>query len=178
MTDDSTELPTALRDRLQQAPLWEFALALYGREGIEAACLSLQDEAGVDVCELLWRCWLLTHGALPGPDAEAGLAEVRRWQREVTAPLRRLRRGLKAAAESRAGIARLRETLKRAELEAEQETLARLESLALTHPLEALDPTPGTVENVLRNALQLQKKPHLSTLNSLVARLDPPRGPR
>ncbi|MGE4532541.1 TIGR02444 family protein [Halomonas sp.] len=178
MSDDSTEMHADLRDRLASDPLWEFALAFYARPGVEGACLGLQDQAGIDVCELLWRCWLLTHGALPGEAAEAGLAAVHRWQREVTAPLRRLRRGLKADAEAREGVARLREALKRAELEAERETLARLESLALAHPLAPLPPTEGAAEKTLENALQLQKKPHLSTLKRLVARLDPPRGPR
>ena len=177
MSDDSTEMPAALRRRLAESPLWSFALALYARPGVEAACLLLQDDADIDVCELLWRCWLLHHGAVPGQAAEAGLVEVRHWQREVTAPLRRLRRGLKAAAAERDGVARLRQTLKRAELEAEREALARLEALAMTRPLRvrlAADPPL----KLLSSALQLQKKAHLSTLNSLVARLDPPRGPR
>ncbi len=178
MTDDSTEMLAALRCRLAESPLWPFALALYARPGVEAACLQLQDEAGVDVCELLWRCWLLHHGAIPEPGSEAALAEVRRWQREVTAPLRRLRRELKADAAEQHGVARLRETLKRAELQAERETLARLESVAMTRPLRRLDARDPTAQRLLSNALQLQKKAHLSTLNSLVMRLDPPRGPR
>src|SRR5690606_26452407 len=98
MNDDSTEMTAILRRRLSEQPLWAFALALYACPGVEAACLALQDEAGVDVCELLWRCWLLHHGARPGPAAEAGLREVRRWQAEVTAPLRTLRRRLKPEA--------------------------------------------------------------------------------
>lgn len=178
MTDDSTEMLATLRCRLAESPLWPFALALYARPGVEAACLQLQDEAGVDVCELLWRCWLLHHAAIPEPGSETALAKVRRWQREVTTPLRRLRRELKAAAAERDGVAQLRETLKRAELQAERETLARLQSLAMTRPLRPLaagDPAP---QELLSNALQLKKKAHLSTLNSLVMRLDPPRAPR
>ncbi|MEQ5803763.1 TIGR02444 family protein [Halomonas sp. H10-9-1] len=178
MTDDSTEMLATLRCRLSQAPLWPFALALYARPGIEAACLRLQDDAGVDVCELLWRCWLLHHGAIPGPDGEAGLVEVRRWQRGVTRPLRRLRRELKAAAAESEGVARLRETLKRAELQAEREALARLEAVAMTRPLRPRDTGDPAPQELLSNALQLQKKAHLSTLNRLVSRLDPPWGPR
>ncbi|MFP4137532.1 MAG: TIGR02444 family protein [Halomonas sp.] len=177
MNHDSTEMQADLRARLAADPLWAFALELYARPGVESACLELQEKADIDVCELLWRCWLLTHGALPGPEAEASLAAVRRWQREVTAPLRRLRRGLKAEAAARSGVARLRETLKRAELEAERETLTRLEHLALNHPLTALGNDDQAAQKALRNALQVKKKPHLSTLNSLVVRLDPPPGP-
>lgn len=172
MTDDSTEMLTVLRARLTDDPLWPFALALYAGPGIEAACLELQDAAGVDVCELLWRCWLLHHGAVP--EDEAGLAEVHRWQGETTAALRHLRRRLKAQASQHDGVARLRETLKQAELQAECETLARLETLALTQPLRPLAASDPAPLRLLSNTLQLQKKAHLSTLNRLVARLDPP----
>lgn len=37
--------------------LWNFALHLYARPGVEAACLALQDE-GADVCLLLCGAWL------------------------------------------------------------------------------------------------------------------------
>jgi len=178
MNDDSTEMTAILRRRLSEQPLWAFALALYARPGVEAACLALQDEAGVDVCELLWRCWLLHHGARPGPAAEAELREVRRWQAEVTAPLRTLRRRLKPEAASNAGVAALRETLKRAELEAEREALKRLERLVLMGE-QRLDPAIGiSAEKVLESALLLQKKTHLSTLQTLIASLDPPPSPR
>ncbi|NAW13406.1 TIGR02444 family protein [Halomonas marinisediminis] len=169
---------SVLRARLVDEPLWPFALALYAQEGVEAACLQLQDDAGADVCELLWRCWLLQHGAVPQPDCESALVEVRRWQRDVTLPLRRLRRELKAAAGSLEGVARLRDTLKQAELQAERETLTRLEALAMTRPLRMLSPADQPAEKILLDALQLQKKPYLSTLNRLVTRLDPPRSPR
>ncbi|WP_290784335.1 TIGR02444 family protein [Halomonas sp.] len=171
-----------LRARLTGQPLWEFALALYGQPGVESACLALQDQARVDVCELLWRCWLLRHGVVPGPTAEEGLVEVLRWQREVTAPLRRLRRRLKPEANVRPGVAELRETLKHAELQAERETLDRLERLALADSSTALTPAPSAgvraADKVLANALGLQKKTHLSTLHTLVASLDPPSRPR
>ncbi len=179
---DSTEMTAILRARLTGQPLWEFALALYSQPGVESACLALQDQARVDVCELLWRCWLLHHGSLPGPTAEKGLAEVLRWQREVTVPLRRLRRRLKPQASIRPGVAGLRETLKHAELQAERETLDQLERLALTDSSTALTSAPSdgvrTADKVLANALGLQKKTHLSTLHTLVASLDPSPGPR
>ncbi|MGJ7458199.1 TIGR02444 family protein [Halomonas sp. MA07-2] len=167
-----------LRARLSLEPLWAFALALYGQPGVESACLTLQDEAEVDVCELLWRCWLLHHGAAPGPTAEAGLAKTLRWQQEVTVPLRHLRRRLKPEAATHRGVAALRETLKQAELQAERETLGRLERLALRGG-QSLLPTTGTSpEKGLATALGLQKKTHLSTLHTLIASLDPPPGPR
>ncbi|MGM0694422.1 MAG: TIGR02444 family protein [Pseudomonadota bacterium] len=170
MNHDSTQLPTVLRARLLDAPLWEFALALYGRDGVESACLVLQDEAGVDVCELLWHSWLYHHGLTC---AEC-LDPVHRWQRRVTAPLRRLRRDLKPEASQHASVAALRRTLQQAELQAEREALSRLESLALeSERLSALpSPLPGLAE-LLAVRLQLQKKPHLSALQTLERRLDP-----
>lgn len=170
--NDSTELQPILRACLQAEPLWDFALALYGREGVERACLTLQDEAGVDVCELLWRCWLYHAGVRFEADP-AGLAEVRRWQAEVTRPLRQLRRTLKNEALRRPGVADLRQTLKHAELEAERETLARLERLAFNATLTKL-PTPRpTLASHLARALKLQQKSHLQALYSVESALDP-----
>ncbi|MEQ6917954.1 TIGR02444 family protein [Halomonas aquatica] len=169
MTHDSTELPSALRDRLQQAPLWEFAMALYGREGVEAACLALQDEAGIDVCELLWHCWLHHHGLA----CNARPDEARRWQRDVTAPLRRLRRALKPEALEHEGVAELRRTLQQAELQAERETLSRLERLALSGSGICRLPTPPPrLADILVGRLQLLQKPHLSALRALERQLD------
>ncbi|MGM0983061.1 MAG: TIGR02444 family protein [Pseudomonadota bacterium] len=170
MTHDSTQLPAALRARLLEAPLWEFALALYARDGVEEACLVLQDEAGVDVCELLWQCWLYHHG-LACNDCTSS---VRRWQQRVTAPLRRLRRDLKSEASQRESVATLRRTLQQAELQAEGEALSRLERLALeSDRLWALPSPPPRLDDHLSEQLQLQKKPHLSVLTVLERQLDP-----
>ncbi|MDI5919423.1 TIGR02444 family protein [Halomonas sp. LR5S13] len=170
MTHDSTQLPSALRARLLDAPLWEFALALYGRDGVEAACLMLQDEAGIDVCELLWHCWLHHHGLA----CDACLDPVRRWQRQVTAPLRRLRRELKPEAGRHASVAALRRTLQQAELQAEREALSRLERLALEDErLSALPSSSPCLAERLAMRLQVQKKPHLSALKTLESQLDP-----
>ncbi|QFU03320.1 hypothetical protein FIU83_16940 [Halomonas sp. THAF5a] len=170
MSHDSTQLPDALRARLLSAPLWEFALALYGRDGVEAACLTLQDEAGVDVCELLWHCWLYRHGLA----CEAPPDGVRHWQRDVTAPLRRLRRALKAEARTDEGVAELRATLQRAELQAEREALTRLQRLALSgtgiRPLP--DPPPDPLE-LLAARFHLREASYLIELKMLISQLDP-----
>jgi len=175
MTHDSTQLPDALRARLRRDPLWEFALALYGRDGVEAACLSLQDEAGIDVCELLWHCWLYHHGLT----CDAPPNDTRHWQRDVTAPLRRLRRALKAEARGDAGVAELRRTLQKAELQAEREALSRLQRQALSGRGIAPLPTPPPDPlEVLAGRLRLRKASHLTKLNMLISQLDPSQGPR
>ncbi|WP_249977265.1 TIGR02444 family protein [Vreelandella olivaria] len=118
--------------RLQQTPLWDFARLFYARPKVEEACLALQDAAGIDVCELLFHCWLYRHGLQAEP---AALAEERntrlRWQREVTAILRQLRRDLKPQAVECESIAALRNTIQQAELQAEHENLQRWEAWAL-----------------------------------------------
>jgi uncharacterized protein (TIGR02444 family) len=170
MSHDSTQLPDALRARLRRAPLWEFALALYGRNGVEAACLTLQDEAGIDVCELLWHCWLYHHGLT----CDAPPDEARHWQCEVTAPLRRLRRALKAEARDDDGVAELRRTLQTAELQAEREALSRLQRLALSgRGIRPLSTPPPDPVKTLADHLHLHRASHLIKLKMLISQLDP-----
>ncbi|MFG6176168.1 TIGR02444 family protein [Halomonas sp. THAF12] len=170
MKSDSTELLATLRARLAADPLWDFALAFYGRPGVEAACLHLQDDAGVDVLELLWRLWLFRHGLAAGDFPEA----IRQWQDEVTVPLRRLRRRLKAEAGKRESVAALRQRLKDAELAAEREALVRLEALSLAgNAVHCLPSREVSLENVLPFCTRQQKKSHLSALRRLKAQLDP-----
>ncbi|MGP9765348.1 TIGR02444 family protein [Halomonas sp. AOP13-D3-9] len=118
---DSTRL-----QRLQQTPLWDFALALYAKPGVEAACLTLQDDAGLDVCEVLLHCWLYSCGleAMPA-ELEREREQRRLWQCQVTEVLRGLRRDLKAMAATSESVTALRDTIKQAELMAERENLQR-----------------------------------------------------
>ncbi|MCG6656567.1 TIGR02444 family protein [Halomonas campisalis] len=171
-------MTAALRARLAATPLWDFALALYARPGVEAACLRLQDEAGVDVCELLWHCWLYRHGLVVEGEPEA-LESIRAWQRDVTVVVRGLRRELKTDAQHHPGVAEVRRQLQRSELAAERETLARLQAVSESGqgicPLSS--PPPG-LESTLASRWQLQKKPQLLALQTLECQLDPPQGPR
>ncbi|PMR71999.1 TIGR02444 family protein [Billgrantia endophytica] len=167
-----------LRTRLAADPLWDYALAFYARDGVETACLQLQDEAGMDVCELLWHCWLYRHG-LRLDEEPAELASIRQWQKEVTVVLRTLRRHLKSDAKERAGVAEVRRQLQRAELAAERETLERLQALA--ERLQTLSPLPEprpSLKTSLSFRWQLQKKAQLLALQTLECQLDPLWGPR
>lgn len=112
-----------------EGDLRRFALDLYAASGVESACLCLQDEAGLDVCTLLWRCWL-AHRGLGETDAMMpGLVKAEHWQQEMTLPLRRRRRWLKTQMSERPTLETLRTLLKKAELESEMETLSQLEML-------------------------------------------------
>ncbi|MDV6318578.1 TIGR02444 family protein [Chromohalobacter sp. HP20-39] len=123
---------TQLCDVLRNPPLWDYALALYQRPGVADACLQLQDTAGADVCELLWRCWLDHHALVPTDEAHNALGGIRAWQAEVTQPIRHLRRMLKPRARDEQDVATLRDHLKEAELLAERETLRQLQALSET----------------------------------------------
>ncbi|MYL23559.1 TIGR02444 family protein [Halomonas alkaliantarctica] len=150
---DSTRL-TALK----QNPLWDFALDFYTRPGVEHACLCLQDEAKVDVCELLLHAWLFHHGRKAEHAALVLERRTRvRWQQEITGVLRQLRRELKGAAQASEGVAELRATIKRAELLAERENLQRWQQWALVPENTRTDPKETTREPSKRaHWLQLQ----------------------
>ncbi|MCO7216541.1 TIGR02444 family protein [Halomonas sp. OfavH-34-E] len=170
MDPDSTEFTARLRPRLATSPLWDFALAIYARPGVEQACLTLQDEHGWDVCELLWRCWLYQQGAQAG----ALPSQVAAWQREVTQPLRRLRRDLKPQAQADPQVASVRSRIKQAELEAEQQCLQMLMKISLNEL--AFSPIPARLqglENVLLSSQQRQKKTQLMAIRSVESQLDP-----
>lgn len=78
---------------------WDFSVEVYGREGVEAACLALQDRHGIDVNMLLFCCWAGAsgYGTLDEDDFSRALAVSRPWQQEIVAPLRQVRARLKAA---------------------------------------------------------------------------------
>jgi uncharacterized protein (TIGR02444 family) len=110
--------------------LWPFALDLYGRPGVEAAMLELQDAHGQCVPYLLWALWLDASGRPADPAAlGAGAVLARGWQDVAVAPLRDIRRRLKAplrpirARDQR----RLRERVGALELDAERMLLRMLE---------------------------------------------------
>ncbi|WP_212629242.1 TIGR02444 family protein [Pseudomonas sp. KB-10] len=110
--------------------LWNFALELYARPGVEKACLELQD-AGNDVCLLLTGAWLQQRGVRCLDERLLALTAVAgAWQREVISPLRQTRRNWRAAAGEDAELAALREQIKKLELQAERVLLERLQTLA------------------------------------------------
>ncbi|CAO3352715.1 hypothetical protein [Azospirillum palustre] len=103
-------------------PFWDFSLAVYGRPGVPACCLSLQDRRGVDVNVLLFAAWAGLECGIRLSAEELGRidAAVAAWREEVVRPLRALRR--RAKAEDDAFYRRM----KAAELEAERVQQDRL----------------------------------------------------
>ena len=79
-------------------PFWDYALELYRRPGVEAACLELQQRHSVDVNLVLFCCWLAHRGVAADAAFLARIAEAAEvWQQEVVRPLRAVRSQLKSA---------------------------------------------------------------------------------
>lgn len=122
-------------------PLWRFALKFYGLPGVAEACLTLQDEAGLDVIQLLAATYadLVLRRPLSAEDV-AGLGrQTAEWRAATVLPLREIRRVLKPP---RDGFPEerslLRDKVKAAELLAEQIQLAMTEQW-----LGRREPRPG-----------------------------------
>lgn len=114
--------------------VWSYALKLYARPGVEAACLSLQD-GGADVCLVLASAWLGSAGVAFSQTRVNRLeSTAREWREEVIAPLRSLRQRWREVAKRDTELAPLRERIKQLELEAEKVLLGRLEAVARDWP--------------------------------------------
>jgi uncharacterized protein (TIGR02444 family) len=100
--------------------LWDYARAAWGRPGVEAACLALQDTHGQCIPLLLWRAWAASEGR-PAGDLAGVIDLARTWEDEVIASLRGARRRL-------AGESAVRERVRAAELAAERRLLELLET--------------------------------------------------
>ena len=110
--------------------LWNFALNLYARPGVEAACLHWQDQGG-DVCLLLCAAWLGTRGVAPSEQRVQTLRELAEtWQKEVVKPLRSMRQQWRNLAAQDPQLANLREQVKGLELQAERVLLERLQRVS------------------------------------------------
>jgi len=109
---------------LLKAPeFWPFSLDVYRRDGVEAACLELQDEAGLDVNCVLFCCWAAAAGFGELTDLELkAMQDVSgSWNASVVVPLRNVRRALKdmVGPAPEGPVASLRQSVKDLELEAE-----------------------------------------------------------
>ena len=114
--------------------LWNYALQLYGRPGVEQACLQLQN-TGADVCLLLCACWLKHRKqAYSAERCEQLLDLAQPWQQQVITPLRQLRQNWRAQAQQQPELAVLREQLKGLEQQGERQLLLQLQACALAWP--------------------------------------------
>lgn len=123
---------------------WAFALTLYAKPGVPAACLALQDGFGADVDMVLFALWAaslgrrLTPACLDAADAAGAV-----WRRTVIQPVRAARRACRPpppGAFDHAAADALRAQLLAAELAAERLLLGALQALA---------PSPGDLDHML-----------------------------
>ena len=142
-------------------PHWSFALAVYREKGVADACLLLQDQFGIDVSLLLFILFCAVEYGVACDeqciaDLDSGIAP---WRSEIVVALRRVRRRLKSGphpAPSRE-TALLRNTIKSAELRAEQIQMAALaERLpALVRTGSQQDPAlHAIIDRVIANAAE------------------------
>ena len=135
--------------------LWNHAIALYRRPGVETACLELQAHGG-DVCLALCGTWLQARNVPMEPSRlEALRAVAQAWQAPVIAPLRALRTSWKTQALQDPALAELREQVKALELSAERVLLERLEYLASGWAGKA-----GTAQDWLEGLMPVQLEGH------------------
>jgi uncharacterized protein (TIGR02444 family) len=107
---------------------WRFSLALYARPGIAEALIGVQDRAARDVNVILFGLWLgVREGRLLAAgdiaDAEAAIAPI---VASAVAPLRQLRRQLKAPVNPDPDIEGLRRRIAGLEIAAERRVQYRL----------------------------------------------------
>lgn len=146
---------TNAADQSGTTGLWDFAVQLYGRPGVQDACLDLQDRLGLDVDLLLFAVWSAAAG--PGQlDAESFkdcIALTAPWREDMLVPLRALRRAGKdgftaVPPESSQAIAK---QLQAVELAAERVQLAMLEHWATARGGRSApaDPAAAAASNVV-----------------------------
>lgn len=77
----------------EEHPFWDYALSVYGGDGVSAACIALQDRHTIDVNLLLLSLWTAHDGRPPLTPAQFdALFEVSvSWNEEIVCEIRRLR---------------------------------------------------------------------------------------
>ncbi|WP_292084302.1 MULTISPECIES: TIGR02444 family protein [unclassified Brevundimonas] len=146
--------------------LWTWAVAAYDAPGVAEVCLSLQDHNEQNVPLMLWAAWVAVTGRRPDEETiEAACDAARAYDTVVVAPLRALRRTLKAPIPDVDNEHReaLRQQVKALELDAERRLMLELEALAPAPsgaPRRALDGLAETAKLWAR----VVPRPALTTL--------------
>jgi uncharacterized protein (TIGR02444 family) len=127
---------------------WRYSLRVYREDGVQGACLALQDEALADVNLLLLCGWMASRGSsLDQRRLRQAIARVHAWQSEVVAPLRQARRAHKRlaaeVAPAREAAAAMHRRLLALELELEYVEQSLLVELAASWPAPRRALPPG-----------------------------------
>jgi len=87
----------ALPPEASGSPFWRFSLQFYRLPGVAEACLTLQEDSGVDVNLLLFLLWhAVERRRLTPADIERLELMIAPWRTMTVVPLRAIRRALKS----------------------------------------------------------------------------------
>jgi uncharacterized protein (TIGR02444 family) len=114
------------RDNIAADAFWRFSLMVYSRPGLAPALIALQDRRGHNVNLILFALWLAIsgRGMLDIADLARACEAVAPLDQAVVAPLRQMRRGLRADPER--DVQALRRRILALEIFAERSVQARL----------------------------------------------------
>tara|TARA_A100001037_G_scaffold290312_1_gene303009 strand:- start:1149 stop:1718 length:570 start_codon:yes stop_codon:yes gene_type:complete len=81
----------------EECPFWDFSIDLYGRKGVSAACIALQDRHKLDVNIILLSMWMGHSGrAVINHDTLINALDVStRWNKDIICGIRAVRLSLK-----------------------------------------------------------------------------------
>jgi uncharacterized protein (TIGR02444 family) len=115
---------------------WDFSIAIYGKDGVQDECLTLQDQFGINVNLLLFCAFAgaVYGAALTADDIASARQEVSAWHNDIIGPLRAVRRRLKTIElrdpDAAKAATDLRSQVKTAELDSERIEQVMLEQWA------------------------------------------------
>ena len=75
--------------QFEDHPFWDYSLAVYGKDGVPAACLALQERHPIDVNVILFCSWVghSGHGVMSEVELARTLDAVSEWRPPVRVAL-------------------------------------------------------------------------------------------
>ena len=148
-----------------KSSLWNFAVSIYQKNGVSAACLFLQESCDLDVPLLFCAGFLVVNGKCFDPAILSALQkQTSPWQRDVVQSLRVVRQKLKSGSypvQIDKGEA-LRQSVKAAELSAEKIQLNMMEDATAQVPQSDIQPNLSNLTAVLTMVVDAQSKTALT----------------